>query len=133
LKDNDSSDTFVVMEYVSGPSLANILTQHPNGLPLAEVRAWLQGLVEGVAYLHDHGIVHRDLKPANIFLEEGEVKLGDYGLCNALSQCRDSGHSEGVGTCHYMAPEISTGKYQKPIDIYAIGIIVHEMITGRVP
>jgi eukaryotic-like serine/threonine-protein kinase len=133
LKDNDAGDTFVVMEYVSGPSLANILAQNPNGLPLNDVRAWLKGLVEGVAYLHDHGIVHRDLKPANIFLEEGIVKIGDYGLSKAISQSRDSGHSESVGTCHYMAPEISTGKYQKPIDIYAIGIIVFEMITGRVP
>jgi eukaryotic-like serine/threonine-protein kinase len=133
IKDNEAGDTFVVMEYVAGPSLANILATHPKGLPLNDVRAWLKGLVDGVTYLHDHGIVHRDLKPANIFLEEGVVKIGDYGLSKAISQSRDSGHSESVGTCHYMAPEISTGKYQKPIDIYAIGIILHEMITGRVP
>src|SRR5262245_33734808 len=57
LKTNDAGDTFVVMEYVAGPSLANVLAQHPGGMPLHEVRAWLKGLVEGVAYLHDHGIV----------------------------------------------------------------------------
>src|SRR3954462_3762142 len=61
LKSNDAGDAFVIMEFVAGPSLANVLTQHPRGLPPGEVRAWLKGLVDGVAYLHDHGIVHRDL------------------------------------------------------------------------
>ncbi len=133
MKTCDAGDTFVVMEYVAGPSLANILAKHPNGLPLNEVRLWLKGLVEGVAYLHDHGIVHRDLKPANLFLEEGVVKIGDYGLSKAITNSQEPGHSESVGTCHYMAPEIASGKYHKPIDIYAMGIIIHEMITGRVP
>lgn len=133
LRTNDEGDTFVIMEYVDGPSLANILENHPNGLPPEEVRHWLRGLVEGVAYLHDHGIVHRDLKPANLFLEEGTVKIGDYGLSKTITQSREPGHSESVGTCHYMAPEISTGKYHKPIDIYAIGVILYELITGRVP
>ena len=57
----------------------------PTGCPPAEVRAWLKGLVEGVAYLHDHGIVHRDLKPANLFMEEGVVKIGDYGLSKMIT------------------------------------------------
>ncbi|MFO0960741.1 MAG: serine/threonine-protein kinase [Isosphaeraceae bacterium] len=133
LRTNDDGDTFVIMEYVAGPSLANILAQNPAGLPEHEVRAWLKGLVEGVAYLHDHGIVHRDLKPANLVLEEGIVKIGDYGLSKALTGSQQPGHSESVGTCHYMAPEISTGKYTKAIDIYAIGIILYELVTGRVP
>jgi hypothetical protein len=133
LKTNDAGDTFVVMEYVSGPSLAHILSGHPRGLPPQEVRMWLKGLVEGVAYLHDHGIVHRDLKPANLFLEECTVKIGDYGLSKTITHSQEPGHSESVGTCHYMAPEISSGKYHKPIDIYAMGIILYEMITGRVP
>jgi hypothetical protein len=133
LKTNDAGDSFVVMEYVAGPSLASVLARHPRGLPTAEVRAWLKGLVEGVAYLHDHGIVHRDLKPANLFMEEGLVKIGDYGLAKLIDASRGSDHSESIGTCHYMAPEIASGKYHKPIDIYAIGVILYEMITGRVP
>src|SRR4051794_40825272 len=84
LRTSDAGDAFVIMEYVAGPSLANVLAQYPDGLPPAEVRTWLKGLVEGVAYLHDHGIVHRDLKPANIFLEEGTVKIGDYGLAKLI-------------------------------------------------
>jgi serine/threonine protein kinase len=133
LKTTDAGDTFVVMEYVSGPSLASVLKQHPYGLPLPEVRTWLKGLVEGVAYLHDHGVVHRDLKPANLFMEEGIVKIGDYGLAKLITPTQGSEHSESIGTCHYMAPEIGSGKYHKPIDIYAIGVILQEMITGRVP
>ena len=133
MRTTDDGDTFVVMEYVAGPSLAQILERHSDGLPPNDVRMWLKGLVDGVAYLHDHGIVHRDLKPANLFLEEGVVKIGDYGLSKFIANSQEAGHSASVGTCHYMAPEISTGKYQKPIDIYAIGVILFEMITGRVP
>jgi hypothetical protein len=133
LKSNDAGDSFVIMEYVAGPSLAHLLAQHPNGLPPAEVRAWLKGLVDGVAYLHDHGIVHRDLKPANMFMEEGIVKIGDYGLAKLINATQGSEHSESIGTCHYMAPEIASGKYHKPIDVYAIGVILYEMLTGRVP
>jgi hypothetical protein len=133
IKISDDGDTFVVMEYVAGPSLANVLKQHPDGLPQPELRLWLRQLVEGVAYLHDHGIVHRDLKPANLFMEEGIVKIGDYGLAKLITPSHGSEHSESIGTCHYMAPEIGSGKYHKPIDIYAMGIIMYEMITGRVP
>ena len=133
LRTCEAGDTFVIMEYVAGPSLANVLARHPDGLPPNEVRAWLKGLVDGVAYLHDHGIVHRDLKPANVFLEEGVVKIGDYGLSKAMSQGGGPEHSECIGTCYYMAPEVSTGKYHKPIDIYALGVMLFEMITGRLP
>ncbi|MGE3821001.1 MAG: protein kinase, partial [Isosphaeraceae bacterium] len=132
-KTTDAGDTFVLMEYVAGPSLAQVLDRNPNGLPEPEVRAWLKGLVEGVSYLHDHGIVHRDLKPANLFMEEGIVKIGDYGLAKLITPGQGTEHSESIGTCHYMAPEIASGRYDKPIDVYAIGVILVEMLTGRVP
>ena len=131
LKTSDSGDTFVVMEYVAGPSLASVLKQYPHGMPLTEVRHWLKGLVDGVAYLHDHGIVHRDLKPANLFMEEGIVKIGDYGLAKLITPSQGTEHSESIGTCHYMAPEIGSGKYHKPIDVYAMGVIIYEMLRER--
>jgi hypothetical protein len=88
-----------------------------------------------VAYLHDQGIVHRDLKPANIFFDEDQqvIKIGDYGLSKFISCSRRSGQTESVGTFHYMAPEIGKGVYGKEIDIYALGIILFEVLTGRVP
>ncbi|HWT78828.1 MAG TPA: serine/threonine-protein kinase, partial [Candidatus Methylomirabilis sp.] len=133
LKSNDAGDSFVVMEYVAGPSLASVLKQYPEGLPLHEVRHWIKGLVEGVAYLHDHGIVHRDLKPANLFMEEGIVKIGDYGLTKAISASHHVSHTITVGTVHYMAPEVGAGRYDRSIDIYALGILLYEMLTGQVP
>src|SRR5262249_43222367 len=94
---------------------------------------WFLALARAVAFLHDHGIVHRDVKPGNIFLENGTLKVGDYGLCKCISGTRATRQSQSVGTVHYMAPEISTGNYNKQIDIYAAGIILYEMLTGRVP
>jgi hypothetical protein len=102
-------------------------------MPPEQVAEWMQGIAAGVAYLHDHGIVHRDLKPGNIFRDEGQVKLGDYGLSKFISCSRRSGQTESIGTVHYMAPEVSNGRYGKEIDIYALGIILYEMLTGHVP
>src|SRR5690606_19060325 len=102
-------------------------------MPVAEAMRWFEGICAAVAYLHDHGIVHRDLKPANIFTDEGFVKIGDYGLSKFISCSRRSGQTGSVGTVHYMAPEVANGRYGKEIDIYALGVIFFEMLTGSVP
>ena len=130
---DDHGDGWVVMEYVSGKSLKEVIDTNPEGLPLDQMRHWLQGIATGTAYLHDHGIVHRDLKPGNLFLDGGLVKIGDYGLSKFISVSRRSGQTESVGTFHYMAPEIGKGNYGKEIDIYALGVILFEILTGKVP
>ncbi len=94
---------------------------------------FLQEIAKGLTYLHDQGIVHRDLKPHNVFYEEGFVKIGDYSLSKALSTSHRSGHTVTVGTVHYMAPEISMGRYDERVDIYALGIILYEMLKGQPP
>src|SRR4029078_483588 len=73
------------------------------------------------------------LKPGNIFIENGMLKVGDYGLSKFISSSQRTAQTQSVGTVYYMAPEISTGNYNKQIDIYAAGIILYEMLTGRVP
>ncbi|NLE39858.1 MAG: serine/threonine protein kinase, partial [Pirellulaceae bacterium] len=133
IKEDDRGDHWVVMEYVAGDCLDEVIARHPDGMPVHEALAWLSGIAAGVGYLHDHGIVHRDLKPGNIFSEEGHVKIGDYGLSKFVSCSRRSGHTESVGTVHYMAPEVANGRYGKEIDVYAMGIILYEMLTGRLP
>ena len=133
IREDEKDDKWVVMEFVSGERMDEAIAAHPDGMPAEQALAWVHGVGAGVAYLHDHGIVHRDLKPGNIFCDEGVVKLGDYGLSKFISCSRRSGQTESVGTVHYMAPEVANGRYGKEIDIYALGIILYEMLTGRVP
>lgn len=126
-------DSWVVMEYVSGPSLRDLLIAEPHGLGPQKAAFFVHGIAQGLAYLHDRGIVHRDLKPGNIFYDDGYVKIGDYGLSKYIPISRHSGQTISVGTVHYMAPEIGSGRYSKAIDVYALGVILYEMLTGRLP
>jgi hypothetical protein len=126
-------DHWVIMEYIAGEPLSVVLNRHPRGLPAELAQQWFTALGKAISYLHDHGIVHRDLKPGNIFLENGFLKVGDYGLSKCISNSQRTAQTQSIGTVYYMAPEIATGNYNKQIDIYAAGIILYEMLTGRVP
>lgn len=131
VREDEHGDTWIVMEYVLGESLSQVIQRHRNGLPENLVREWFGALSRAVGYLHEQGVVHRDLKPANIFIENGGLKVGDYGLCKSMSS--NQKQTQRVGTVHYMAPEIGSGKYDKAIDIYACGVMLYEMLTGKPP
>jgi eukaryotic-like serine/threonine-protein kinase len=133
LKSDDRGDRWVVMEYVFGESLAQWINRYPTGLPADLVKEWFAALCRGVGYLHDQGIVHRDLKPANVFIENGHLKVGDYGLSRRVSISQGGDMTQGVGTPNYMAPEIKNGNYNQSIDIYALGVMLFEMLTGHPP
>lgn len=133
VKYNKANHPFVIMEYVSGISLQDLLKESPNGLGTQKSAFFLREIAKGLSFLHECGIVHRDIKPGNIFYENGCVKIGDYGLTKAISASRHSGQTITVGTVHYMAPEIGAGCYDSSIDIYALGILLYEMLTGQVP
>lgn len=133
VKYNEQGKPFVIMEYVSGPNLRQMLDEHPAGLGTQKAAFFLREIAKGLQYLHDCGIVHRDLKPGNIFFENGIVKIGDYGLSKAISTSQHSAQTVTVGTVHYMAPEIGAGKYDRSIDIYAMGAVLYEMLTGVPP
>ncbi|MGI9470899.1 MAG: serine/threonine-protein kinase [Rubripirellula sp.] len=128
---NDQS--WVVMEYVAGLNLRQVLDESPDGLPIEEADRWFRAISAGVNHLHSAGLVHRDLKPGNVFDDLGVVKVGDYGLSKFISASHRGGHTESVGTFHYMAPEIGRGQYGREIDIYALGILLYELLTGQVP
>jgi hypothetical protein len=131
--DTTDGHPIVIMEYVSGPSLRELLDDAPSGLGQQKAAFFLREIGKGLTYLHDCGIVHRDLKPANIFYENGYVKIGDYGLSKAISSSHRSGQTMTVGTVHYMAPEVGAGRYDRSIDIYALGVLLYEMLTGHPP
>ena len=133
VKYNDAGDPFVIMEYVAGPSLRQLLDESPAGVGTAKAAFFLREIAKGISYLHDCAIVHRDLKPHNVFYEDGYVKIGDYGLSKAMSTSHHSAQTVTVGTVHYMAPEIGQGLYDRSIDIYALGAMLYEMLTGQPP
>jgi len=133
VKQNPDGDYFVIMEYIAGPSLRDLMNSESNGLGPQKAAYFLREIGKGLAYLHDRGIVHRDLKPGNIFYEDGYVKIGDYGLSKFMAASQHSGQTVSVGTVHYMAPEVGSGNYDRTIDIYALGVILYEMLLGHVP
>lgn len=133
VKKSAEGEYFVIMEYCSGPSLRDLLIAEPNGFGPQKAAFFTREIAKGLAYLHDRGIVHRDLKPGNIFYDDGYVKIGDYGLSKFISVSRHSAQTASVGTVHYMAPEIGSGNYSKGVDIYALGVMLYEMLLGRVP
>jgi serine/threonine protein kinase len=133
VKKNADGEYFIIMEHVAGPSLRDLLIAEPKGFGVEKSAFFLREIGKGLSYLHDRGIVHRDMKPANIFYEDGQVKIGDYGLSKFISVSRHSAQTSSVGTVHYMAPEVGSGNYTRGIDIYAMGVMLYEMLLGRVP
>jgi serine/threonine-protein kinase len=128
---------YIVMKYVEGRALSSLLRQHGQ-LGLGYAVAILQPLCEALDYAHQRGSIHRDVKPHNVLIDnEGRVLLTDFGIAVRSSDSKEesftrTGHF--VGTPEYMAPEqIEEGKTNNKVDIYALGIVAYEMLTGRPP
>lgn len=131
-RDSDG-DHWIIMEYVPGETLDTTIRRFPNGMPMEDIRRWMNGIGAGIAFLHERGIVHRDLKPGNVFASPAGGKVGDVGLSKFISASQRSAQTQSVGTVYYMAPEVAQGRYGKEIDVYALGVILFEMLTGQVP
>lgn len=142
---------FLIMELVSGPSLGGYLNAlHKNGekLPLEVVARLLSALASAIDYAHNHNIVHRDIKPSNVLLrsinglvtlnnplpEDVEPILTDFGLVRLLDASIQTSIGTVSGTPSYMSPEQARGdKVDKRTDIYSLGVMLYEMIAGKVP
>ena len=130
----DGNDLFLVMEFVQGWSLQNIISAR-GALSLGFVRDIFVQTLDGIAFAHKHGIIHRDIKPANVMLaEDGIVKVMDFGLARALGSARLTRSGHLVGTLEYMPPEqICGAETDVRSDIYSLGILLYELVTGIVP
>lgn len=127
---------YIVMELVEGKTLSEII-QMEAPLDYKQVIELTKQIASGLAIAHKHGIIHRDIKPHNILVNrEGIAKIADFGIAKAVSTTTIvSGTNETVmGSVHYFSPEQARGGYvDEKTDIYSLGIVMYEMLTGRVP
>lgn len=124
---------YLVMPYIDYCTLQDVLEQGPLSLEYAG--ELLQQIASGLQYAHDHGVIHRDIKPSNILLRDDHyVYLADFGLAKAIDD-REKVTQTGVllGTPEYMAPELADGPATKSSDVYALGILLYQMVTGKMP
>jgi len=129
----DGDMAYLVMEYLPGITLRELLREQRR-LTVPQAISILDAVLSGLAAAHKAGIVHRDVKPENVLLaEDGRIKIGDFGLARATTANTASG-AQLLGTIAYLAPELVTrGTADARSDIYAIGIMLYEMLTGEYP
>jgi serine/threonine protein kinase len=125
---------YLIMPYVEGGTLRDYLLRQ-QWLSLEEAGHFLDQIASALQHAHDHGVIHRDVKPSNILLRpDGHVYLADFGLARAKMEAESYHHAGNiVGTPEYMAPEQSNGLNDYRSDIYSLGIILYQMLTGQVP
>lgn len=130
-KDEAAGTFFIVMEYVDGESLADRLTREGQAEEAQSV-AWAIQISDAVAYAHSRNIIHRDLRPSNVLLtRDGAAKVTDFSISRLLE--RDPYASTRIGSPPYMAPEHFQGRATFASDIYSIGVMMYEMVTGVLP
>lgn len=133
---NDRSQLYMVMEWVEGRLLRQILNEQKKLPADRAVRIALR-IAQALDYIHAHGVVHRDLKPENIMVDEGDnIKLIDFGIASNAGSRRltFAKFSQTMGTPDYISPEQVKGKRgDARSDLYALGVMLYEMLTGKVP
>ncbi|MEJ2746545.1 MAG: serine/threonine-protein kinase, partial [Anaerolineae bacterium] len=132
--DQANGEFFIAMEYVPSKDLRDLLSTGEL-MPLDQVVSITRQLGAALDYAHAHGLVHRDVKPGNVLVrEDGTVKLTDFGLVHASEGSRLTQTGTTMGTPSYMSPEQTRGtEVDGRADLYALGVMVYEFITGRVP
>jgi len=130
----DDGQYYIVMEYVDGKTLKQVLKQRGK-LSITEVVDIMLQLTDGMAHAHDAYIIHRDIKPQNIMiLSNGMIKITDFGVATAMNSTQLTQTNSVMGTVHYLPPEQAQGKGSTiRSDIYSMGIMMYELLTGLVP
>ncbi|MFT3808079.1 serine/threonine-protein kinase [Arenimonas sp.] len=132
----EDEQPFFVMEFVDGESLSQVIKREQR-LPVGDALKILHQATKGLSVAHDQGVIHRDIKPANLMLtQRGQVKIADFGiaLANRDFDSKLTGTGQLVGTPGYLSPEVCLGKpVDQRSDIFALGIVLFEMLTGRTP
>ncbi len=133
---DDGGQPYIVSQYMGGGDLDGMLNKAPDRrLPIQEAIRIAQQVQQGLAHAHERGIIHRDLKPGNIWLTaDGTAKIGDFGLAVSLDRSRLTMEGMMVGTVAYMPPEQALGRQPDArSDLYSLGCVTYEMVTGRAP
>ncbi len=130
----DDNVYYIVMEYVEGKTLKQLLKKR-GSLTLSEAIDIMLQLTDGMAHAHDSYIIHRDLKPQNIMIkDDGQIKITDFGIAMALNATQLTQTNSVMGSVHYLPPEQASGKGSTiKSDIYSMGIIFYELLSGSLP
>ena len=132
--EEEEGQHYIVMEYIEGKTLKQLL-QKRGALTLSEVIDIMLQLTDGLAHAHEAYIIHRDIKPQNIMIQDdGLVKITDFGIAMALNATQLTQTNSVMGSVHYLPPEQANGKGSTiKSDIYSLGILMYELLTGSVP
>ncbi|GFG55089.1 serine/threonine protein kinase [Mycolicibacterium agri] len=130
----DGQHPFLVMELIEGGTLRELLLER-GPMPPHAAAAVLAPVLGGLAVAHREGLVHRDVKPENVLIsDDGEVKIADFGLVRAIAEAKITSTSVILGTAAYLSPEqVSTGDASPGSDVYAVGVLTYELLTGDTP
>ena len=132
----EEGQPFMVTELMGGGDVEGLVEDSPeNRVPMAQTMEIARAVCRGLEFAHSRGIVHRDLKPGNVWLtSDGIAKIGDFGLAVATDRSRLTTEGMMVGTVSYMPPEQAMGGEVTPrADLYSLGVMLYEMVTGRPP